>query len=160
MIHKAEEVVSHSSGLDIAPCMGGSLVLGAAGLLWGYKATSHWVAVDILKVMRVEPLEDRVVWDRNRVTGGGVTAGIDFALTLAARLKDDDYAKSIQLTMEFAPSPPSKAGTPKEAGTKISEQMRAMFAPFVSSAIAAAEKARAELPNQAIHVLIDGDCLA
>jgi cyclohexyl-isocyanide hydratase len=120
----------------------GSLVLGAAGLLRGYKATSHWVARDILKALGAESKDDRVVWDRNRVTGGGVTAGIDFALSLAARLKDEDYAKSVQLVMEYAPAPPFKSGTPVEAGEKPTGHLREMFAPFVKSATAAAEKAK------------------
>jgi cyclohexyl-isocyanide hydratase len=120
----------------------GSLVLGAAGLLRGYKATSHWVARDILKLLGAEPVDERVVFDRNRVTGGGVTAGIDFALALAARLKDESYAKSVQLLMEYSPSPPFKAGTPAEAGAELTMTLRDMGAPFLKSATAAATKAK------------------
>ncbi|MGL6074545.1 MAG: DJ-1/PfpI family protein [Fimbriiglobus sp.] len=120
----------------------GSLILGAAGLLRGYQATSHWATRHILKELGAEPKTDRVVWDRNRVTGGGVTAGIDFALTLAAKLKDETYAKSVQLMMEYSPSPPFKSGTPEEAGPEISQHMKDMLAPFVKSATTAAEKAK------------------
>lgn len=120
----------------------GSLVLGAAGLLRGYKATSHWVARDVLAVLGAEPVDERVVWDRNRVTGGGVTAGIDFGLSLATQLKDEEYAKAVQLRMEYDPSPPFKSGSPKQADSKLTIHMQEMFAPFVQSARAAAEKAR------------------
>lgn len=121
----------------------GSLVLGAAGLLRGYKATTHWGAVDVLKVLGAEPVRERVVADRNRFTGGGVTAGIDFGLTVAAKLKDEKYAKWVQLVMEYAPSPPFKSGTPAEAGAEMTKMTEAMFVPFTKSATDAAEKARA-----------------
>ena len=121
----------------------GSLVLGAAGLLRGYKATTHWGAMDILKVLGAEPTKERVVQDRNRFTGGGVTAGIDFGLTVAARLKGENYAKRVQLIMEYAPAPPFKCGTPMEAGAELTKMTEAMFAPFTKSATAAAEKAKA-----------------
>ncbi len=121
----------------------GALVLGAAGLLRGYKATTHWGAIDILKVLDAEPVRERVVQDRNRFTGGGVTAGIDFGLTVAAELKDEQYAKWVQLVMEYAPDPPFKSGTPAEAGEEITKMTEAMFTPFTMSATAAAEKAKA-----------------
>jgi cyclohexyl-isocyanide hydratase len=109
----------------------GSLVLGAAGLLKGYKATSHWLALDALKGLGAEPVAERVVVDRNRVTGAGVTAGIDFALTLAAKLKDEKYAKAIQLISEYDPQPPfPKDGNPKTADADNLKMLRGMFAPF------------------------------
>ena len=121
----------------------GSLVLGAAGLLRGYKATTHWLAHDVLKTLGAEPVKERVVRDRNRVTGGGVTAGIDFGLTLAAQLNDEKYAKRVQLVMEYAPAPPFKSGTPAEAGEELTKAVEERFAPFVKSATSAAEKAKA-----------------
>jgi len=121
----------------------GSLVLGAAGLLKGYKATCHWGARDILNVLGAEPVDERVVWDRNRVTGAGVTAGLDFALSLAARLKGENYAKAVQLMMEYEPNPPFKAGSPASAGSGLTNFMRVMFAPLLKSAMSAAEKAKA-----------------
>lgn len=90
----------------------GSIVLGAAGLLAGYRATSHWGAVDMLPVVGAEPVAERVVIDRNRITAGGVTAGIDFGLTLIAQMLGDDTAKLVQLGMEYDPHPPFDAGTP------------------------------------------------
>ena len=109
----------------------GSLVLGAAGLLKGYKATSHWLTLHTLKAFGAEPVAERVVADRNRVTGAGVTAGIDFGLTLAAKLKDEKYAKAVQLMMEYDPQPPfPKDGTPKTADADNAKMLRAMTAPF------------------------------
>lgn len=94
----------------------GSLVLGAAGLLRGYQATSHWYARDLLPLMGAEVSSSRVVVDRNRITGSGVTAGIDFGLLLAALLTDEANAKRIQLLIEYDPMPPFQAGSPEQAG--------------------------------------------
>ena len=106
----------------------GSLLLGAAGLLKGYKATSHWSARDALSAFGAEPVEARVVVDRNRVTGGGVTAGIDFGLVLLAKLRGDDAAKLTQLAMEYDPEPPFRAGNPKTAGPAIVQQTMSFIA--------------------------------
>lgn len=122
----------------------GSLVLGAAGLLKGYKATSHWVARDVLSILGAEPVDARVVTDRNRITGGGVTAGIDFGLELAAKLNGEEQAKAIQLALEYDPQPPFKTGSPKGAGEAMTGRARERFAGFVKKAKAAAEKAKAE----------------
>jgi cyclohexyl-isocyanide hydratase len=93
----------------------GSLVLGAAGLLRGYRATTHWSAIDDLAAFGAIPDRGRVCIDRNRITGGGVTAGIDFALTLAALLADRATAQAIQLMLEYNPAPPFNAGSPDTA---------------------------------------------
>jgi cyclohexyl-isocyanide hydratase len=100
----------------------GSLLLGAAGLLKGYRATSHWAAREALRTFGAEPVDARVVVDRNRITGGGVTAGIDFGLVILAKLRGDDAAKLTQLAMEYDPEPPFDAGSPKTAGPAIVEQ--------------------------------------
>jgi cyclohexyl-isocyanide hydratase len=100
----------------------GSLLLGAAGLLKGYKATSHWAARDGLTAFGAEPVDARVVVDRNRITGGGVTAGIDFGLVVLAKLRGDDAAKLTQLAMEYDPEPPFNVGNPKSAGPAVVEQ--------------------------------------
>ena len=97
----------------------GSLVLAAAGLLKGYRATSLWAVADALPMMGATHVNERIVVDRNRITAGGVTAGIDFGLMLAARLSDERTAKRIQLTLEYSPQPPFKAGTPEEAGAEL-----------------------------------------
>ena len=94
----------------------GTLVLAAAGLLKGYDATSYWPVADLLPLMGARHVDRRVVRDRNRLTGGGVTAGIDFGLTLAALLKDEEAARRVQLIIEYSPEPPFKNGTPAEAG--------------------------------------------
>jgi cyclohexyl-isocyanide hydratase len=119
----------------------GSLILGAAGLLNGYKATSHWVARDVLSSLGATPVNSRVVEDRNRITGAGVTAGIDFALVLAQRLRNDKMARGIQLMYEYAPSPPFQSGTPEQAPQDIVAMIRAMYGPVHSGMIQAAKDA-------------------
>ncbi|MEO1090654.1 MAG: DJ-1/PfpI family protein [Pseudomonadota bacterium] len=102
---------------------GGSIVLGAAGLLQGYEATSHWIAKDQLPLFGAIPKDGRVVRDRNRISGGGVTAGIDFGLVLLGELLGEDIAKLSQLTLEYDPAPPFNAGTPEKAGPAIVAKM-------------------------------------
>jgi len=97
----------------------GSLILGAAGLLRGYRATSHWAWRDYLRLFGAEPVEARVVFDRNRVSGGGVTAGVDFALALTAAIRGEAHAKVVQLALEYNPEPPFDAGAPERAGEAI-----------------------------------------
>ena len=97
----------------------GSLILGAAGLLKGYRATSHWAWRDYLELFGAEPVAERVVFDRNRVTGGGVTAGIDFALALMATVQGEDYARAVQLGLEYDPHPPFDAGSPDKADEQL-----------------------------------------
>lgn len=93
----------------------GALVLGAAGLLFGYRATTHWLSHDLLAPLGAIPETSRVVLDRNRITAAGVTSGIDMALTLAAKLWDEATAQAIQLNMEYAPEPPFASGSPETA---------------------------------------------
>src|ERR1700722_938485 len=105
----------------------GSLILGAAGLLQGFLATSHWACHDMLSQFGAVPVKARVVADRNRFTGGGVTAGIDFGLTLLAELRGADAAKQAQLFMEYDPQPPFDAGSPDTAGPGIVQAVRAVL---------------------------------
>lgn len=102
----------------------GSLILGAAGLLRGYRATSHWAWRDYLRLFGAEPVTERVVFDRNRVTGGGVTAGIDFALALMAAIEGEAYARAVQLGLEYDPHPPFDSGTPDKAGSELVQRVR------------------------------------
>jgi cyclohexyl-isocyanide hydratase len=103
----------------------GSLILGAAGLLRGYRATSHWAWRDYLRLFGAQPVAERVVFDRNRVTGGGVTAGIDFALALTSAIRGEEYARMVQLGLEYDPSPPFDSGTPERAGEELVAQVHA-----------------------------------
>ena len=93
----------------------GSLVLGAAGLLHGKRATSHWMSLPMLAAFGCEPVAERVVVDGNVITGGGVTAGIDFALTVAGEFLGAEAARKIQLGMEYDPRPPFDSGSPERA---------------------------------------------
>ncbi|MGZ8360167.1 MAG: DJ-1/PfpI family protein [Allosphingosinicella sp.] len=103
----------------------GSLILAAAGLLDGYRAACHWAWRDHLRLFGAEPVAERVVFDRNRVTGGGVTAGIDFALALTAAVRGEPHARLIQLALEYDPSPPFDSGSPERASSELLESYRA-----------------------------------
>lgn len=100
----------------------GALLLGAAGLLRGYRATTHWMSLELLSLFGAEPCEARYVVDRDRITGGGVTAGVDFALAVAAELYGRDVAQRIQLTLEYDPAPPFAGGTPATARPELLAQ--------------------------------------
>lgn len=100
----------------------GSLVLGAAGLLKGYRSACHWASIDQLAFFGATPVRERIVEDRNRFSGGGVTSGIDFALALAARIRNEDFARFIQLSIEYDPNPPFDAGSPTKVAPHILER--------------------------------------
>ena len=121
----------------------GSLVLGAAGLLKGKRAACHWAWRDQLSLFGAIPDPARVVRDGNVFTGGGVTAGIDFALTIAAEIAGDDMAQSIQLAVEYAPAPPFNAGRPETAPAAVLERVRKIYGHGMPERLAAAEKAGA-----------------
>src|SRR5580692_353633 len=107
----------------------GSLVLGAAGLLRGYRAATHWSAMEYLSAFGATPTKTRVCSDRNRITGGGVTAGIDFALTVVSVLLDRASAEAIQLRLEYNPSPPFDAGSPDTAPPELLARFKQRIAP-------------------------------
>lgn len=121
----------------------GSLILGAAGLLKGYKATSHWAARDALTDFGAIPTDERVVIDRNRITGAGVTAGLDFGLTMVAQLRDADYAQSLQLLCEYDPHPPFNSGSIHTAPPQVRAMMEGMLSPFRDQVHAAAKSIQA-----------------
>jgi len=124
----------------------GSLVLAAAGLLTGYRATCHWLSLPQLALFGVEPVPERVVIDRNRISGAGVTSGIDFALALMAQLFGEERAKAAQLMIEYDPAPPFAGGSPSSASTETISAVKALTDGFqanreaVSTRVAAALK--------------------
>lgn len=123
----------------------GSLVLGAAGLLKGYKATTHWASLDQLALLGAEPVSERVVRDRNRITGAGVTSGIDFALYVVSEIYGTDIAQNIQLQMEYDPAPPFTCGSPRTASEEQLKKAQEQIAPFIEKRRQATLKAAARL---------------
>jgi cyclohexyl-isocyanide hydratase len=101
----------------------GALLLGAAGLLRGYRATTHWLSLDLLPLFGVDAVDQRVVIDRNRITGGGVTAGIDFGLVVASELFGRAVAEEIQLMIEYNPAPPYRSGSPSTASADLVQRV-------------------------------------
>lgn len=118
----------------------GSLILGAAGLLEGYKATSYWSLKDVLSKFGAIVSDERVVVDRNRITGGGVTAGIDLALRISELLRNRTYAQAIQLYLEYDPAPPFNAGSPEKAPKVVKEFLLDMFQGMHEKAVSLANK--------------------
>ncbi|HEY8572182.1 DJ-1/PfpI family protein [Phenylobacterium sp.] len=123
----------------------GSLILGAAGLLAGKRAATHWAWRDLLKPFGAIVSEDRVVRDGHLFTGGGVTAGIDLALTVVAEVAGEDYAQAVQLGIEYAPAPPFDSGRPELAPPQVLEAVVKRMAPIANARYAAAAKAAARL---------------
>ncbi len=119
----------------------GALVLGAAGLLRGYRATTHWVAREVLATVGATAVDARVVTDRNRMTGAGVSAGLDLGLALAIALRGEAYARAVALNAEYAPAPPLDAGSPASAGVDATSMLQAMYAPLVAEMTSAAQAA-------------------
>ncbi|TGL63759.1 DJ-1/PfpI family protein [Leptospira sarikeiensis] len=125
----------------------GSLVLAAAGLLNGYKATTHWLSLDVLSLFpEIEVKEDRVVIDRDRITGGGVTAGIDFALQVVSEIQGQKAAEEIQLMIEYNPSPPFLGGHPSVANPDLVSETQ--------NSRKKAQELRKEIAKEAIRKLI------
>ena len=109
----------------------GSLLLGAAGLLQGYRATTHWMSLDLLALLGAEPVEERVVIDRNRITGGGVTAGIDFGLVVAAEVFGPGVSQEIQLAIEYQPGSSRDNAATSMASATVREVVRRRAAPLL-----------------------------
>ena len=129
----------------------GSLILGAAGLLKGYKSACHWAWRDMLKDFGATPVAERVVRDRNRISGGGVTAGIDFAFALMAAIRGEKHARLVQLGLEYDPQPPFDSGSPDRAGPELiaayHERMQALAPDREEQMQAAAREAMARGPQ-------------
>ena len=125
----------------------GSLVLGAAGLLRGKRATTHWMSLPMLAAFGCESVAERVVVDGNIITGGGVTAGIDFALTVASEWFGAETAKKIQLGIEYAPYPPFDSGTPERADPSVVAALREAAAARQNERESAVEEASARVAD-------------
>jgi cyclohexyl-isocyanide hydratase len=123
----------------------GSMLLAAAGLLQGYKASCHWAFRDQLAMLGVEVLPQRVVIDRDRITGAGVTSGIDFGLTLLGLLCGEKVAKITQLMMEYTPDPPFNAGTPETAGKEIVDSLVQSGKPLLNAFMSQARDTASQL---------------
>ena len=123
----------------------GSLLLGAAGLLRGYAATSHWYVRDLLPALGAVPKAERVVVDRNRITGGGVTAGIDFGFELARQLRGGETARLFELVLEYDPKPPFASGTPEQASVALTDRVRQIRSPAITAAEDAVARAAQRL---------------
>jgi cyclohexyl-isocyanide hydratase len=125
------------------------LILGAAGLLEGRRAACHWAWRDLLPLFGAVASDERVTRDGNLITGGGVTAGIDFALTLAAEIAGSEVAQAIQLSLEYAPAPPFQSGRPETAPAKVLTRVQALNAKLQPERRAEAREAAARLSVRA-----------
>ncbi len=123
----------------------GSLLLAAAGLLQGHRAATHWNAHTFLAQLGAIPVAERTVIDGPFVTGGGVTAGIDFALTLVAHIYGQDLAERIQLSLEYQPNPPFNSGSPETARPEILAAYQTEALPMITERTAAVARARQRL---------------
>ena len=123
----------------------GALVLAAAGLLKGYRATTHWNALFALPMMGVKAVDERVCVDRNRITGGGVTAGIDLGLRVVAEMFDRQTAEFVQLRLEYNPEPPFDAGSPKTAPAKVLQYTQNRMEPMRLKRLECVERAAERL---------------
>lgn len=121
----------------------GSMILGGAGLLQGYKATSHWTVRDQLSIVGAEPVAARYVQDRNRITGAGVTSGIDFGLRILDQLSGQTIAEATQLAIEYAPAPPFNAGSPETAPVLATGLVLAAWLPQIEEGKQVLEQAAA-----------------
>ena len=125
----------------------GSLILAVAGLLRGYRAGCHWAFRDQLALLGAEVATERVVVDRDRITGGGVTAGIDFGLTVASMLCGEELAKTLQLLLQYDPQPPFNAGSPENAEAVLVENVKHLGKELIEASLESTKQAAARLGN-------------
>ncbi|MBW4623772.1 MAG: DJ-1/PfpI family protein [Cyanosarcina radialis HA8281-LM2] len=124
-----------STAKFVTSVCGGSVFLAKAGLLQGYRAATHWAMRSELAKLGVEVGTERVTIDRNRMSGGGVTAGIDFGLAIAEKLRGEEAAKLAQLMMEYDPAPPFDAGSPEKAGPELVQKAMSFAAQNLGLAV-------------------------
>jgi cyclohexyl-isocyanide hydratase len=136
------EQVGHARVFSVCT---GALICGAAGLLMGRRATTHWASFHLLRYFGATPVNERVVIDGDWIFAAGVTSGIDGALRLAAELRGDDVAKGIQLYMEYAPEPPFDSGTPETAPAAVLQQARTAVAGMTAQREATAQRIATKL---------------
>jgi cyclohexyl-isocyanide hydratase len=125
----------------------GSLLLAAAGVLKGYRATTHWPLREVLQSLGAKPSKGRVVVDRNRLTGNGPSSGIDLGLQVVARLKDKAFAEAVQLMLEYEPDPPFQSGSPAKAPVAVRRFLQDMYAEITKSAHLVATRVLGKLPS-------------
>ncbi len=125
----------------------GALILGAAGLLAGFEAATHWASMEYLQAFGAWPKKERVVMSGNRITGGGVTAGIDIALRIAEQTHGRAVAEAVQLAIEYNPQPPFDAGSPDTAPKEMVDAVRAKLAPMQELRRRAVEEAAKKLSS-------------
>ncbi|WPO38952.1 DJ-1/PfpI family protein [Tardiphaga sp. 42S5] len=123
----------------------GALICGAAGLLMGRRATTHWASFHLLRYFGATPVNERVVIDGDWIFAAGVTSGIDGALRLAAELRGDEVAQGIQLFMEYAPQPPFNSGTPETAPATVLAQTRQSVAKITAQREVTAQRVATKL---------------
>ena len=126
----------------------GSLLLGAAGLLRGYRAATHWMYMELLPAFGALPVAERVVIDRNRITAGGVTAGIDFGLRVIAEVAGTAAAQAAQLELEYDPHPPFACGHPRTAPAELVAAVRVRFAARMAERQGQLERLTASAPSR------------
>jgi cyclohexyl-isocyanide hydratase len=138
---------AQGAGLITSVCTG-SLLLAAAGLLQGHKSTCHWLSIDQLALFGVEICPDRVVVDGDRVTGAGVTSGLDFAFTVLAKLRGEEAAKTLQLLLEYDPAPPFDSGHPRVATPELVQKVRAMAQKMLQERLTVSTRAAARMASR------------
>lgn len=138
---------ARGAGLVTSVCTG-SLLLAAAGLLEGHRSTCHWLSIDQLALFGVEAQPERVVVDGDRITGAGVTSGLDFAFTVLARLRGEAAAKSLQLLLEYDPAPPFDSGHPRVAAPELVQTVREMTKPMLQARRAVSQRVADRLADR------------
>ncbi len=146
VVHDSLRARGAAARFVVSVCSG-ALLLGAAGMLRGYRATTHWMSLGLLPLLGAVPVDERVVRDRNRITGAGVTAGIDLSLVLATELFGAPVAQAIQLAIEYQPNPPFDSGSPHTAPDGVRQAVLLASAPALAKRKVIIERIARERPS-------------